>query len=257
MLIDYIRLWKRYVGACAALGTADFARLPIGSNATNRDYLNSFIWKLSRFPVPRSARHIVDIGANVGICTQASAIFCPDATILAFEPSAPTFAKLEKLAGPRVICKKAAVGAASGTAILHVAENAFSSTLRPPSESCKNLYGNTVHPTGETEEVPVITLAQIIEEHRLPRIDLLKVDVEGFEPQVLEGAGAYLSTHVHRIMLEASLARLTLGGVLEMLQFLQRLGFVLVTLDDISRATHLPHGPVAQFDVGFVNPALD
>jgi hypothetical protein len=84
----------------------------------------------------------------------------------------------------------------------------------------------------------------------------LKIDVEGFEPQVLEGAGAYLSSHVHRIMLEASVARLTFRGVLEMLQNLERLGFVLVNLDDVSRALHLPHGPVAQFDVCLVNPSI-
>ena len=257
MSLDYLRMWKRYLDACAAVGNAGFSsRLPVGPKATNRDYLNSFLGKLNRFPVPRSARHIVDVGANVGVCTQASALYCPDATIIAFEPSAPTFERLEKLAGSRIICRKAAVGAASGTATLHIAENAFSSTLRAPSESCKNLYGNAVNPTGATEEVPVVTLAQIITEYRLPQIDLLKVDVEGFEPQVLAGAGDFLVSHVHRIMLEASLARLTFGGVLEMLQSLERLGFVLVGLDDVSRASHLPNGPVAQFDVYLINPSV-
>lgn len=256
MSLDYLRMWKRYLGACAAVGNAGFSRLPVGQNATHRDHLNSFLGKLHHFPVPRSARHIVDVGANVGVCTQASALYCPGATIIALEPSAPTFAKLEKLAGPRIICRKAAVGAAGGTATLLIAENAFSSTLRPPSESCKNLYGNAVNPTGATEEVPVVTLAQIIEEYGLPRIDLLKVDVEGFEPQVLAGAGDFLVSHVHRIMLEASLARLTFRGVLDMLQSLERMGFVLVNLDDVSRASHLPDGPVAQFDVCLVNPSL-
>ena len=257
MILDYLRMWKRYLGACAALGNAGLSsRLPVGPNATNRDYLNSFLGKLNGFPVPRSARHIVDVGANVGVCTQASALYCPDATIIALEPSAPTFAKLEKLAGPRIICRKAAVGAASGTATLHIAENAFSSTLRSPSESCRDLYGKAVIPTGATEEVPVITLAQIIEEYRLPRIDLLKVDVEGFEPQVLAGAGDFLVSHVHRITLEASLARLTFRGVLEMLQSLEHLGFVLVNIIDVTRALHLPNGPVSQFDVDLINPVL-
>lgn len=256
MLLEYIRSWKRYLGACAALGDTGWSRLPIGANATDHDHVNSFVAKLRLLPIPRTARHIVDVGANVGVFAEAATLYCPSAEIIAFEPSANTFAKLEKRAIPRALCKKAAVGAKMGTATLHIAEDAFSSTLRPPSEACKNLYGKAVVPTGATEEVPVVTLAQIIEEHRLPRIDLLKVDVEGFEPQVLEGAGDYLTSHVHRIMLEASVARLGFGGVLEMLQLLDRKGFVLVILEDVSRATHLPGGPVAQFDVCFVNPAL-
>lgn len=256
MSLEYIRLWKRYLGACAALGDSGFSRLPIGADATEHDHVNSFVAKLHQFPIPRTVRHIVDVGANIGVFAQAAALYCPSAEIICFEPSAGTYEKLKSRAVSRTVCKKAAVGAQSGTATLHIAENAFSSTLRPPSEACKNLYGKAVEPTGATEEVPVVTLAQIIQEHHLPKIDLLKVDVEGFEPQVLEGAGKYLASHVQRIMLEASVARLTLPGVLEMLQTLERLGFVLVTLDDVSRASHLPYGPVAQFDVGFVNPAI-
>ena len=256
MSLEYIRLWKRYLGACAALGDTGLSRLPIGANATDHDHVNSFLAKLHHFPVPRSARHIVDVGANIGVFAQAAALYCPSAEIIALEPSASTFAKLEKRVGPRILCRKAAVGTASGTATLHIAENAFSSTLRSPSESCKNLYGNAVSPTGATEEVPVVTLAQIIEEYSLPHIDLLKVDVEGFEPQVLAGAGEYLVSHVQRLTLEASVARLTFRGVLEMLQSLEQLGFVVVNIVDVSRALHLPNGPVSQFDVDLINPVL-
>jgi methyltransferase FkbM-like protein len=42
-------------------------------------------------------------------------------------------------------------------------------------------------------EVPVTTLDDIIEEHELPRADLLKIDVEGLELEVLKGAGKSIS----------------------------------------------------------------
>lgn len=41
--------------------------------------------------------------------------------------------------------------------------------------------------------VPVVTLDEIVLEQNIDRIRLLKIDVEGYEPEVLEGAGQMLS----------------------------------------------------------------
>ena len=40
---------------------------------------------------------------------------------------------------------------------------------------------------GYTAEVPARTLSSILEEHGAPEVDLLSLDIEGFEPQALEG----------------------------------------------------------------------
>jgi len=40
--------------------------------------------------------------------------------------------------------------------------------------------------------VPVITVERVIERHRLEKIDFLKVEAEGFEPEILAGAGKRL-----------------------------------------------------------------
>lgn len=256
MSLDIIRMCKGYFRASLALGSMDMSRLPVGSEGWKRDHVNGFILKLQHFPIPRESRCIVDVGANIGLFSKAASLYCPKAKIIALEPAAATFVELEKTVGSRALCRKAAVGAKMGTATLHVANNAFSSTLQSSNATCESLYGKEVQPTGRNEEVPVTTLAHIIEELQLPMIDLLKIDVEGFEPQVLQGAGNHLRMTVRRIMMEASLARLTFKGVLEMLGFLDTIGFVPVNINDPSRSPLVANSPMTQFDIWLVNPAL-
>lgn len=45
--------------------------------------------------------------------------------------------------------------------------------------------------------VPAITLKQIVDDNQLPRIDLLKVDTEGSEPDILESIKPWLKNIRH------------------------------------------------------------
>jgi hypothetical protein len=45
--------------------------------------------------------------------------------------------------------------------------------------------------------VPSTTLQQIVDENNFPRIDLLKIDTEGSEPEILEGIKPWLKNVRH------------------------------------------------------------
>src|SRR5262249_45234820 len=95
------------------------------------------------------------------------------------------------------------------------------------------------------------TLDQWASENKIGKIDLLKIDVEGFEPHVITGANNVLKQPVQRIMIEVSLARLGFEGALNLLKSIESFGFTLVYLDDVTRSS-AHDGVCTQFDAWFI-----
>lgn len=122
---------------------------------------------------------IVDAGANIGVATTWFRLQHPDATILAIEPVEENHAwLLRNLAGdPRAVAIRAALGNATGQTVMtlatHGAEHAVGGVPGAP----------------RTESVPLRRLDDLLQEQRLDRVDLLKLDVEGSEVAALEGLG--------------------------------------------------------------------
>jgi len=50
--------------------------------------------------------------------------------------------------------------------------------------------------------IPVTTIDALMAAHALPRLDLVKVDVEGFETEVLDGAAGAIARHRPAFILE-------------------------------------------------------
>ena len=256
-MIEEIRTLRRYWKAARCLGYFDPAFFPYRNGAVwHRDYVNGFVLKMAEFPLPRNARCIVDIGANVGLFSKAAEVYCPNARILAVEPSRQAFDELRARCGSRVEAVKAAVGAVVGEATLHVAAQLASSTLLPPSAAIEEIFGGKIKPTGATEVVPLITLDKLRHDANLGRIDLLKIDVEGFEPEVVQGGLETIAHHVDRVMLEVSFARLGSEKAMALLQSFFQLGFTLAHVTDVHRMTELEAAPVAQIDVYFTHSRL-
>lgn len=119
----------------------------------------------------------VDIGANIGYFSLlAHRIAGTGAKLLAIEPHPRTFAKLSanlQLNGAgRVQAVRAAVGAADGEASLSEKPgNEGENSLRDGDE------GGTM--------VPVKPLTAILDAAGFDRIDVLKIDVEGYEDEAL------------------------------------------------------------------------
>lgn len=99
------------------------------------------------------------------------------------EPAPDYFARL-KAARPSDVNLDCAVGAAFGAGEFHAVTGSGLSSL---DEACVELawkHGFAVNPI----RVEIRTLADICRDHAPGPIDFLKIDVEGFERQVIEGA---------------------------------------------------------------------
>ena len=129
---------------------------------------------------------VVDVGANKGQFSVAAAFVHPRATIVAFEPL-PRPAKIFRAVfaeNPNVRLVEAAVGRIRGKANVNVsAREDSSSLLSIGAEQVRNFPGTHAIGVSETEIAP---LHQFLEP-KLAQPALLKIDVQGYELEVLRG----------------------------------------------------------------------
>lgn len=178
----------------------------------------------------REGMVVVDGGAYVGYYTLLAARRVgKSGRVYAFEPQSDNYTLLAKnveLNGYRnVVPVKKALGARSGTAALHLRGSAQHS-LYPPAFA-----------SGGSESVEVITLDEFLESQGWPQVDLIKLDLEGGEPDAIEGMHGLLERSPQvRLVLEFAPQRLNRAGAnaAAFLQRLQSFGFDLAVIDDSS-----------------------
>ncbi len=127
---------------------------------------------------------VFDIGANVG---HYALIFQSlRASIVAIEPQAELASGLRRrFAGRKdIIVVQTALGATPSTATLHKAPGQSEIASLRSDVGERSRFGSLYEAT-DVEIVSVATLDSLIHEHGLP--DFCKIDVEGFESEVLSG----------------------------------------------------------------------
>lgn len=166
-----------FKGAVFKISSRDFTILPSMMNGDYEDYVLGLYKKLVK---PGSV--IVDVGANIGLFSVLGSKYAGDkGMVYAFEPE-PNNLKLfnENLKANN--CKNVkvvnkAAGEKKGELSLYIAKN---------SVGTHSLIKKDNHELDGEIKVEVTTLDTRL--NKLKQIDVLKVDVEGFEPVVFRGA---------------------------------------------------------------------
>jgi FkbM family methyltransferase len=109
---------------------------------------------------------IIDVGANIGVTVAMALALRPKARVIALEPSPMAFACLT-LTAPQAELHNVGAGAKNGTA--HLLEASFLAASH---------LGRVGVP------VPITTVDRVA---KGLKPDLIKIDVEGYEPDVIEG----------------------------------------------------------------------
>lgn len=163
--------------------------LDLSEDAERRMYTG--VYERSEFEVLAAlvepGESCVDAGANIGLVTLLLAgLVGPSGRVLALEPSPLVVERLTATTAgvPGVTVVATAVGDAPGELALDVSGATHAhATLRG---------GTDTGGTAPRVMVPVARLDDLARAHGFDNIDLLKVDVEGWEKAVLDGAGALI-----------------------------------------------------------------
>lgn len=128
---------------------------------------------------------VFDVGANVGDYTEM--FIGLGARVVAIEANPHLAARLKTIRPfDRVVVESVAVGAKEGVADLYLCGRDYLATLSREwisvAETSERFSGVE---WGEKRAVPVSTLDLLIRKHGVPQF--IKIDVEGFEKEVLEG----------------------------------------------------------------------
>lgn len=154
---------------------------------------------------------IIDIGAHVGMFSIYCAVLNPSVKIFAYEPDENNFAamkdNLQDNNVKSVVAKNVAVGGVVGTRSLFLSRDSHNHSLLS-AEAAGDF-------SGEEKMVNVVTLERILEQNRLSRLSLVKMDCEGAEFEILENLSAAVFATVenfyvecHRYTFEMNPARL-------------------------------------------------
>ncbi len=171
---------------------------------------------------------VFDVGANVGQFAQELIAAGYAGRIVSFEPLTEAHAELERSSqdhGPWVAAERCALGAETGEAIINIAGNLQSSSLLPMLDGHVQAAPRSRYVGAEA--VPVRTLDDTGAEHAASaRAPFLKIDVQGFEDRVLQGATRLLPK-IRGVQVEMSLVPLYDGepGFEWLLSRLRALGF--------------------------------
>ena len=168
----------------------------------------------------------VDVGAHAGQFTKLFSGMCPQGHVYAFEPGSYALSLLRKATARRanVTIHPYGLGDVEGAATLNV----------PIKDSGSVGFGlsfvgdaNAVPRKVMTETVNIRHLDDVVIEHAIPRVDFIKLDIEGFELRMLVGARETLKRFGPALFVEVtehSLARC--GDSAQTLSaYLQSLGY--------------------------------
>jgi len=166
-----------------------------------REYEPEVVEELRKYIDPN--KDALDIGANVGLFTiLLASLLSEDRRVLAVEPTPGALSCLKKnieahnLNG-KVILFEGVMAENRGQTILNVIEN------REEYSSLLKLVSSEIHNEKVKEiEIPVETIDQLVKQHNLTP-GLIKIDTEGAELRVLQGAFQTIMNYRPVILCEA------------------------------------------------------
>lgn len=148
----------------------------------------------------KDSKYVFDIGANTGVYSLLAKCINPKAKVFAFEPVERIYEKLNyniKLNNYDIQTFKNAVSNKNGESLFYDHDTDHTTTA-----SLKNSLIGENDSKVIAKKIILTTLDSFMESNSIPGIDLIKIDVETFEVEVLEGFQQGLNKFKPTILIE-------------------------------------------------------
>ncbi len=189
---------------------------------------------------------IVDVGANHGGWSDTVRSVFPGARFLLIEPQSEMAPFLTQFCAraPGSEWVQAGAGAEAGEQLLTVWDDLQGSAILPDAI-------HALTPYGERRAIPIVTVNELVTSGRFPVPDLIKIDVQGYEMDVLQGATTVLG-QTEAFIVETSLYD-PLGGrptFYRVAEFMETAGYAIFDFAELRYRSG--DQALAQLDVCFV-----
>lgn len=155
-------------------------------------------------------KYLVDIGANRGQFTIVAKKIFPEIKVHAFEPLAEPGDIFSSFFGDdsSIELHRIAIGPKNQVATIHISAKDHSSSLLPIGDKQVDLFPYTYEV--DQCEVPIRSLEDVLDREEIKENALIKIDVQGYELEVLKGCESLLGSFEH-VYVECSFVELYHG----------------------------------------------
>jgi len=136
---------------------------------------------------------VLDLGSNIGLTIIHLKNLYPDIKIIGYEMDLDNY-----------LLAKKNTAAYDNVSLYNKAIWVDNEMLSYNSNTAFDAYAvdHTLEPTHAIKNVEGITISKLIKEHKLDRIDYLKMDIEGAEKDILKSKDLYWLNHVEALNIE-------------------------------------------------------
>jgi len=182
---------------------------------------------------------VYDIGANNGIWAEAFSLYT-DSSIYAFEPLPKMIVELNKRhkRSPLIKVQPVACGSEQMRTEMNEEVNKIAaSSILEMSAVCKTEFSHSKLGESHHEIIEVVRLDEWVDENNIPLPSLIKVDIQGYENNVIDG-GVETFKNTKYVWVELCFKQLYVGGSTFQTVYnkLNSLGFQLIDCIDIVRS---------------------
>lgn len=202
--------------------------------------------KKTLYSLAREGDVVFDVGANIGETSmRLASVVGEKGAVYAFEPDPSNYSKL----------------------LANLSLNSFQQLFDIPfalSDEEKEYYmsnvsernpaGKRIRSKGEPDgssKVKAVTMDSFVQKKNIEKVSLIKIDVEGFEMRVLQGAKKVISQHRPTLFIELDDSNLKeqQSSAKELILFLEDLSYRIIRSDTGSAVTSLTDFSRSHYDV--------